>query len=58
MDKILAVHKVDPPLTDSQEEDIEKILKEAREYYRKKGMITDKEWEAYKKILKVSGHHY
>jgi len=58
MDKILSTHKVDPPLTDSQEQDIEKILKEAREYYRKKGLITDKEWETYKKALEESGHPY
>ncbi|RLE10564.1 hypothetical protein DRJ00_01075 [Candidatus Aerophobetes bacterium] len=51
MEEILSTHKVDPPLTQSQEEEIEKILKEAREYYRKKGMITDAEWESYKKII-------
>jgi trimethylamine--corrinoid protein Co-methyltransferase len=58
MDEILATHKVDPPLTASQEKDIERILKEAREYYRNKGLITDKEWEAYKKYLKESGRPY
>ncbi|RLE14562.1 hypothetical protein DRI96_01290 [Candidatus Aerophobetes bacterium] len=35
MEEILSTHKVDPPLTRSQEEEIERILKEAREYYRR-----------------------
>ncbi len=42
--------------TDSQEEDIERILKEAREYYRKKGLISDTEWVAYKKDLESSNY--
>jgi len=54
MDEILAAHKVDPPLTDSQENDIERILKEARQYYREKGLITDEEWKVYKRVLKES----
>jgi len=58
MDKILATHKVDPPLTDNQENGIERILKEAREYYRKKGLITNEEWEAYKKDLKSPNYPY
>jgi len=58
MEEILATHKVDPPLTDSQEEDIERILKEAREYYRKKGLISDTEWVAYKKDLESPNYPY
>jgi len=54
MEEILATHKVEPPLTENQEEEIERILKEAREYYRKKELITDEEWEAYRKALKDS----
>jgi trimethylamine--corrinoid protein Co-methyltransferase len=50
MDEILATHKVDPPLTASEEQAIEDILKEAREFYRKQGKISDEEWEAYKKV--------
>jgi trimethylamine--corrinoid protein Co-methyltransferase len=50
MDEILATHKVDPPLTASEEQAIEDILKEAREFYRKQGKISDIEWEAYKKV--------
>ncbi len=36
MEEILATHKVSIPLTDSQEEDIERVLREAREYFKKK----------------------
>ncbi|GAH65259.1 unnamed protein product, partial [marine sediment metagenome] len=53
MGEILATHKVSLPLTPSQEEEIERILNEARQYYRKKGLISDKEWEVYEeKVLK------
>jgi trimethylamine--corrinoid protein Co-methyltransferase len=53
MAEILATHKVSKPLTSSQHEDIGKILKEAREHYRKNGLISDKEWEIYKsKVIK------
>lgn len=38
MDQILATHKPDA-LTPKQEEDISRILEEAREYYRKKGLL-------------------
>ncbi len=37
MEDILANHKVALPLTDSQEEEIERILKEAREFYLNDG---------------------
>jgi trimethylamine--corrinoid protein Co-methyltransferase len=50
MADILAHYKVDPPVTARQEQDVEKILQEAREFYRKKGMISDSEWAAYKKV--------
>lgn len=53
MAEILATHKVSLPLTPSQEEEIGRILNEAREYYREKGLISDEEWEVYKeKVLK------
>ena len=54
MEKILSTHKVDPPLTNSQENDIESILKEARKYYHEKGLITDEELEVYKEAFKKS----
>ena len=56
--EILETHKLDKPLTDSQEEDVETILKEAREYYRKKGLITEKEWGNYKKDLTSKNYPY
>ncbi len=38
MEEILATHRTEP-LTAQQEQDIERILKEARKYYRKKGLL-------------------
>jgi len=35
-----------------------RILKEAREYYRKKGLISDTEWVAYKKDLESPNYPY
>jgi trimethylamine--corrinoid protein Co-methyltransferase len=51
MEEILDTHKVDPPLTPEQEQAIEDVLKEAREYYREKGMISDAEMEEYRKVM-------
>jgi len=39
MEEILATHRVSVPLTPSQEDDIERILQEAREYYTNKGLM-------------------
>jgi trimethylamine--corrinoid protein Co-methyltransferase len=58
MEEILATHKVDPPLTPGQEEDIERILNEARKYYRDKGQISDTEWTLYLKDLKSKNYPY
>jgi len=55
-EEILNTHKVNPPLTDKQEDDIERILNEARQYYRKKGLISDAEWAAYQNELKSSNY--
>ena len=46
MENILATHRVSRPLTPSQEEEVDKILQEARDYYRSSGLISDKEWES------------
>jgi len=51
MKEILATHRVSIPLTPSQEEDMERILNEARKYYREKDMISDEEWIAMQKDL-------
>lgn len=50
MEKILVTHKPDP-LMPMQDEALEDILKEARDYCRKKGLISDKEWAVYRKFL-------
>jgi trimethylamine--corrinoid protein Co-methyltransferase len=39
MGEILATHKVSIPLTASQDEEIERILAEARAFYKKNGMM-------------------
>jgi len=56
--EMISTHKVDPPLTDSQLEDMNKIMMEARKYYRNHGMITDKEWEMYKETLEKEGRPF
>ena len=57
MEKILATHKP-TPLTPSQEEDIERILEEAREYYKKRGMISEEEMAAYRRSMKSPNYPY
>ena len=57
MEEILATHQP-IPLTTSQEEAVERILREAREYYRGKGLISGGEWSAYIKSLKSPGYPY
>jgi len=57
MEEILATHKP-TPLTPSQEEEIERILKEAREYYRKKGLISNEEMVAYRQTMKSPNYPY
>lgn len=39
VEKIVTTHQPTPPLSKEQDEEIDAILKEAREYYQKKGMI-------------------
>lgn len=55
---LVAAHKADPPLTAKQEEDVERVLKEAREHYRNKGHITGHEWEAYMKSITSPGYPF
>jgi len=50
LQEILSTHEPEP-LTDDQLDAIKNILEEAREYYRKMGMISQEEWEKYKKII-------
>jgi trimethylamine--corrinoid protein Co-methyltransferase len=51
MEKILKTH-APVPLAAGEEEAIERILREARDHYRKSGLISDKEWDLYKEDLK------
>jgi hypothetical protein len=44
--EILATHQP-KPLSDSEEQAVEDILKEARSHFRRKGVISDAEWLVY-----------
>jgi len=57
-EQIRSCHRVSPPLTESQEQDIERIVKEARNFYRKKGLISDIEWENYQKDIASPNYPY
>lgn len=48
---MLSGHKVSRPLTASQEAEIGRILAEARDYYRKRGKISDNEWAVYEETV-------
>jgi hypothetical protein len=48
--EILATHQP-IPLSDSEEEAVEDVLKEARDHFRGKGVISDAEWSVYMKQL-------
>ena len=50
MEEILATD-TSTPLTPEQTTAVADILKEARQYYRKKGLISDDEWRVYMKTL-------
>ena len=45
-------------LTDTQENAIESILKEARKYYREKGFITEEEWRLYQEDINSPDYPY
>ncbi len=53
MEEILATHKLEP-LTPAQEQIIENVLKEPREYYRKMVLFSDEEWTVYLESSGVS----
>lgn len=57
MDAILTTHNP-APLSASQEQAVEDILKEAREFYRKKGMISDEEWTLYQEDINSPDYPY
>jgi trimethylamine--corrinoid protein Co-methyltransferase len=57
MENILATHNP-TPLTPSQEQDVERILEEAREYYKTRGMISKEEMATYRKSMKAADYPY
>ena len=57
MEEILATYKP-TPLTPSQEQDIERILEEARQYYKDRGLIPEEEMAAYRKSMKSPNYPY
>lgn len=57
MDQILATHRP-KPLTPSQEQALEDILNDARQYYRKQGMISDADWKVYQEDLSSPNYPY
>ncbi|MBE9514422.1 MAG: trimethylamine methyltransferase family protein [Chloroflexi bacterium] len=57
MEEILATHKP-TPLTPGQEQDVERILEEARKYYEKRGMISQDEMAEYRDTMKSPGYPY
>ncbi|MEA3254009.1 MAG: trimethylamine methyltransferase family protein, partial [Chloroflexota bacterium] len=57
MAEILATHKP-TPLTSGQEEGVEKVLEEARTYYKERGLISDEEMAAYRKSIKSANYPY
>ncbi len=54
MAQILATHHP-IPLTPAQEQAVEDILNEARQFYRDRGTISDAEWSVYMKTLEAKG---
>jgi trimethylamine--corrinoid protein Co-methyltransferase len=57
LEDILATHEPQP-LTDAQEAAVEDILREARDHYRKRGLISDSEWKAYMGVLGSADYPY
>jgi trimethylamine:corrinoid methyltransferase-like protein len=57
LEDILATHKP-ARLTDAQESAVEDILKEARNYYRKRGLISESEWKTYMGVLASPDYPY
>ena len=57
MEEIVATHKP-TPLASSQEEDIERILEEARKYYREKGLTSEEEMARYRESMKSPNYPY
>jgi len=57
MAEILATHNP-TPLAPGQEEDIERILEQARKYYKEKGLISDEEMATYRQSMNSANYPY
>lgn len=57
IEEILATHKP-TSLTTSQEEDVERILEEARKYYQEIGLISEEEMPMYRESMKSANYPY
>jgi len=57
MEEILVTHKP-TPLTARQEEDVEKILEEARKYYKERELISEEEMATYRESMKSPNYPY
>jgi trimethylamine--corrinoid protein Co-methyltransferase len=57
MEELLSTHKP-LPLTQSQEDAVERVLEEARTHYHKKGLITDDEMRLYRDSMKSPNYPY
>jgi trimethylamine--corrinoid protein Co-methyltransferase len=57
MEEILQTHKI-KELQPDKEQAIEDVLREARETYRKRGLITDDEWKLYMKDISSPNYPY
>jgi trimethylamine--corrinoid protein Co-methyltransferase len=57
MDEILANHKP-TPLTSNQEEEVERVLEEARKHYKERVLITDEEMSTYRKSMQSPNYPY
>jgi len=57
MEEILATH-TPPSLTSSQEEDVERILEEARTFYKGRGLITREEMTTYRRSMRSPKYPY
>jgi trimethylamine---corrinoid protein Co-methyltransferase len=51
MEKILATHESDPALTATQEEDLDRIIRDAAKYYVSKSIITNEEQSVFMQAL-------
>ena len=57
MEEIISTHKTEM-VSPQQEQAIEDILKDARDHYRKQGLISDADWKVYQEDLASPNYPY